>query len=231
MIPATTSRTTGPAPPSDAPGVVAPEPEPVGEPLRVFDPWNALRPVSFPMDALPPILRGFIANRARIIGADSGAIAWACLSACSAAIHGAVRLRMKRHDSWSVPPALWVSLVGDPSTKKTPIISAAWDPLNRRQADEMRVFKIALNKWKALSKKEQAQEPRPSMIRLITHDSTTWRACRKSWRIKPAVSASYEMSSRVGLDHWRNTHPARAALLIELLHSSPITAVLTWWTG
>ena len=156
----------------DAPEVSAPESDPTSEPIRVFDPWNALRPVSFPMDALPPILRGFVENRARIIGADSGAIAWACLSACSAAIHGAVRLRMKRHDSWSVPPALWVSLVGDPSTKKTPIISAAWDPLNRRQADEMRVFKIALNKWKALSKKEQAQEPRPSMIRLITHDST-----------------------------------------------------------
>jgi hypothetical protein len=156
----------------DAPEIAEPILEPTPEPTRVFDPWNALRPVSFPMETLPSLLRGFVENRARIIGADPGAIAWACLSACSAAIHGGVRLRMKRHDHWSVPPALWVSLVGDPSTKKTPIISAAWEPLNRRQGDEMRGFQIRHAQWKALPKKEQAHEPEPSMTRLITHDAT-----------------------------------------------------------
>ena len=159
----------------DAPPVQQPDPEPHRDfgALRVSDPWNTLRPVAFPMEALPDPLAEFVENRARIIGADPCAIAWTCISACSAAIDGRIRLQMKRHDIWLVPPAIWVALIGLPSTKKSPIIDAAWAPLNKAQGADMRAYQIRLATWKSMPKKQRAETPEPEMgRRLITHDAT-----------------------------------------------------------
>lgn len=151
----------------------APYPEDENVIPRVFDPWNTLRPVSFPIEVIPANLRGFILERARIIGADPAAIFWACLSACSAAIDGRIRLQMKRHDKWSVPPAIWVALIGLPSTKKTPIVDTAWKPLQALQARDMGAHQIALAQWKSAPKEERARIPEPpGARRLVSHDAT-----------------------------------------------------------
>ena len=121
--------------------------------LAVFDPWDLPAPPSFPMSALPAVLRAFVEDRARVIGGDPGALAWATISACSAAIDGRIRLRMKRNDGWAVPPALWVALVGRSSTKKTPIIDAAWAPLQRAQSADLRDWRDEVARWKALPKR------------------------------------------------------------------------------
>jgi hypothetical protein len=155
----------------DQPEVIAPDPTPVGEPLRVFNPWNTLRPVAFPMEALPGALAEFTENRARIIGADPCAIAWSCISACSAAIDGRVRLQMKRHDLWLVPPAIWLALIGLPSTKKSPIIDTAWAPLNKVQGADMRAHQLRMAEWRSTPKKERGEEPEMGR-RLISHDAT-----------------------------------------------------------
>jgi len=139
----------------------------------IFDPWNALRPVSFPLGAIPSALRDFTAKRARIIGADPCAIAWSCLSACSAAIDGRIRLQLKRHDNWSVPPSIWVALIGAPSTKKTPIVDTAWAPLLKIQGRELSHHQYAVAEWKALPKDERARIPEPTIVRrLVSHDAT-----------------------------------------------------------
>src|SRR5262249_5396550 len=126
-----------------------------------FDPWAELQTPPFPIDALPPVLRAFAEDRARIIGADPGAIAWAAISASSAALHGNIRLKMKRYDRWFVPTAIWVALIGRPSTKKTPIISAAWEPLLRAQREDLRDWQADLRDWKAKPKDERGEEPKP----------------------------------------------------------------------
>ena len=154
-----------------------PEPTPSSSPApsetRILDPWNALRPVTFPADALPRELRGFVENRARIIGADPAAIAWACLCACSAAIDGRTRLQMKRHDRWAVSPALWVALIGDPSTKKSPIIDTAWHPLHRIQNRDLAAHQRSMAHWKSIPKEERGRTPEPSPPRrLVSHDAT-----------------------------------------------------------
>lgn len=142
-------------------------------PDRVSDPWNTLEPPAFPHEALPPVLRDFTMERARIIGADPCAIAWSAISACSAAIHGGARLQMKRNDRWAVPPAIWVCLVGASSAKKTPIINATWGPIDAAQIPAFNEYKAALKRWKALSKKERDDTPQPEYpIRFTTHDST-----------------------------------------------------------
>lgn len=137
----------------------------------IFDPWDALAPVAFPMDALPPALAAFSASRATAIGCDPAAVAMACLSALSAALDGRSRLKMKRFDSWSVPPALWVALIGPSSAKKSPAIKAAWGPLEKRQGATLRAYQQAIKMWEAAPKDMKPEKPFPP-ARYVTHDGT-----------------------------------------------------------
>jgi hypothetical protein len=160
----------------DAPQI-APPPWPETETwtptTRVFDPWNTMRPVRFDLAMLPDHLAQFVQSRANTIGADPCALAWATISAASAAVHGEIRLLMKRYDSWTVPAAIWVALVGEPSTKKTPIIDTAWRPHIKIQTVELREYLKQLNVWKRLPKKERDDTPEPTQPRrLVSHDGT-----------------------------------------------------------
>jgi Protein of unknown function (DUF3987) len=138
-----------------------------------FDPWNALQPPSFPMTALPIVLQAFAQDRAMTIGADPAALAWSAISACSAAIDARILLQMKQRDDWTVPPMIWLALIGPPSTKKTPIIRATWGLLEREQQIDLDAWKGEREGWKKLPKKEQSETPEPvCRRRLITHSAT-----------------------------------------------------------
>ena len=144
-----------------------------GDSVDVIDPWDTLRPPVFPVEALPGVLRGYVEARARTIGADPCAIAWAAISACSAGLDGRTRLRMKRHDMWSVPPALWVLLIGRSSAKKTPIITDAWRPLEMLQQVALTHYADQKRAWDQLPKDEKKEKPEPPKPRrLLTHDAT-----------------------------------------------------------
>ena len=141
--------------------------------LDLFDPWAALQAPAFPFDAVPDALRAFIEDRATVIGADPCAMFWASVAACSAAMDGRIRLQMKKRDQWSVPAFLWVALVGAPSTKKTPILDAAWTPLQDLQNGDLQHWRQEHARWSALPKKERAEIPEPvCRRRLVSHDAT-----------------------------------------------------------
>ena len=137
------------------------------------DPWGTLKPPPFPHHILPAVLAEHAEQRGRAMGADPCALAWAALSACSAALDGRTRLRMKRHDPWSVPPPLWVALIGRSSSKKTPIISESWRVLEIVQNRALRAYADEKKKWDELTKEEKngAKEPRRP-LRLVSHDAT-----------------------------------------------------------
>lgn len=136
-----------------------------------YDPWDALRPLIFPMDTLPPELAAFASARARAIGCDPAAIAMAALSALSVALDGRSRLRLKQHDFWSVPPSLWVALIGSSSARKSPAIRAAWAPLERRQAEILGRHANQMAFWKSMPKEDRG-EPPPPPLRYVSHDAT-----------------------------------------------------------
>ncbi len=139
----------------------------------VFDPWDSLSPPAFPIHALPGRLQEFVGRRSEVVGCDPCALAWACLSAISAATNGQTRLQMKRQDTWSVPPAIWVALIGASGSKKTPIISTAWNPLERIQGDLLRTHAAAKSQWDSLPKKDRDETSEPTApIRYITHNAT-----------------------------------------------------------
>lgn len=159
-------------------GVEPPEPviggsEDTGFGSAILDPWGAMTPPAFPVGALPPVLRNFVEDRARTMGADACGLAWSALSACSSALHGGVRLRMKKHDTWSVPPALWVALIGPSSSKKTPIIDSAWGPLREPQGRALRAWQKQMADYHRLSKEDKKDTDPPSPPHLLfVNDST-----------------------------------------------------------
>jgi hypothetical protein len=138
-----------------------------------FNPWADMQPVRFPLDALPDVLRAYAEDRSKTIGADVGAVAWACLNACGAAMDASIRLQMKEHDSWTVPPFFWLALIGDPSTRKTPILECAFAPLRQAQQIDIDARQAEHRKWVALPKKDRSNKPEPvCRRRLLTDDST-----------------------------------------------------------
>lgn len=138
---------------------------------EIMDPWDALKPVKFPLDALPSVIADFVLGRSEAVGCDPAAVAMSCLSALSAAIDGRSRLRMKQHDSWAVPPGLWVALVGAPSAKKSPAVRAAWQPLEAIQGRTLAAYANELRLWEAQPKDARGDKPRPP-TRYVSHDAT-----------------------------------------------------------
>ena len=111
---------------ADQEATVTPDPaRPFGD--MIVDPWGTLKPPPFPHHILPAVLAEHAEQRGRAMGADPCALAWAALSACSAALDGADAARMK-YDAGVGSPCqpLWVALIGRSSSKKAPIISESW---------------------------------------------------------------------------------------------------------
>ena len=80
---------------------------------------------------------------------------------------------MKRHDpQWREAARLWVGLIGEPSTKKTPIILRVAKPLKRLDAELFRAYLIAQEFYDNLSNDERKRAERPKQRRLRIEDTT-----------------------------------------------------------
>ncbi len=147
---------------------------PVPNVADVFNPWERLTPPSFPMDCLPPLLAEVVQDDADTIGADVAAVAMAYLAVLAGAAHGQTALRVKRHGNWIENPRLWVMLVGDPSSKKTPVVNAAVNPLRQYEARAMAAYMMAKETWDSSPKDERG--PEPAAPTYVLNDTTPEKA-------------------------------------------------------
>ncbi|MFC4271829.1 DUF3987 domain-containing protein [Sneathiella chungangensis] len=75
---------------------------------------------------LPKTVERFSFTEAEIIGVDPAAVSLAALVSCAAMISDTITIQPKEHDTgWQESARLWSIIVGAPSTKKSPAISAA----------------------------------------------------------------------------------------------------------
>jgi hypothetical protein len=119
------------------------------------------------------------------MGSDPGGLAAAAIAVCAAAIPDRIRVQVKRHDrNWQESARLWVGLIGNPSTKKSPIISAAARPLVRIDRDLYREWAQARAAYDALPKDEQKLTHPPRQTRLRIED-TTMEAAQEVLRDSP----------------------------------------------
>jgi hypothetical protein len=155
-----------------------PKSEPVqiteGAPLPILDPWERYVVPPFPLDVLPAFLRRYVEQQAHSIGACKSGIAMAALTAASAAISHDFRLKMLRTGDWHARPRLWSVLVGDPSDKKSPIVSAVTAPLHERDIKASTAYARAYAAWeeavesKQASRRDQPAKPARHVVQDIT---------------------------------------------------------------
>jgi hypothetical protein len=141
----------------------------------------------FPVHALPEPVRGFVAGGAKAIGCDTSYLALPMLAVLGAAIGNTRSLQLKR--GWIVPAILWVGIVGESGTAKTPAFKLAMRSIRERQrkalerhADAMRAheadvarYEKSLAEWKR-DKKAVSDPPEkpeaPQAERCIVSDTT-----------------------------------------------------------
>ena len=142
------------------------EPNPV-------DLWGKYGPPDLPLGVLPPLIEEFAQTQSKLTGADASGFAMAALSVCSAAMDDCNKLRVKRHDqNWTESARLWVGIVGDPSTKKTPIISAASKPLCEIDNALFKKYCEERKQWESTDAKDRRGQEPPKQVRKRLEDAT-----------------------------------------------------------
>lgn len=110
--------------------------------LPIWDPWQTPIPPAFPLEALSDDLREVVQDTHETLGVDLAAAAAAHLAAIAAAVHGQTRVRVQRYDTWSEESRLWMALVGEPSSKKTPLVNRVLKPFRKYEQQRMEEFRL-----------------------------------------------------------------------------------------
>ena len=145
------------------------EPAPAGDPV---DLWGSFDPPELPKGLLPAVIYDFAVNNGEQMGADPAGLAVAALVTCAAAIPDTVKIKVKKHADWTESARLWGALIGPPSAKKSPIISAATSPLCTLDVEMMRAWQARVAKYDALPPDEKRGKTRPKQTRLRIEDAT-----------------------------------------------------------
>jgi hypothetical protein len=136
------------------------------------DLWSTFNPPRLPHELLPSVIEDFAFEQGATMGADPAGLAVGALVVCAAAIPDRIELRVKRYSVWNEATRLWGGLVGDPSTKKSPIIRQVMRPLERIDTALWETYAAAKAQWDALDKDTKRATPPPPQIRVKLDDVT-----------------------------------------------------------
>ncbi|MDP3262444.1 MAG: DUF3987 domain-containing protein [Tabrizicola sp.] len=107
-----------------------------GEPFDIFGDARPAQLSSPPPGSLPDVLDRWSRSEARRKGVSQAFAAAAALAVVAGAIGNGLTFQPRRKDTdWRVPSALWISLVDQPGSGKSPVIAAALKPLNEIDAE------------------------------------------------------------------------------------------------
>ena len=80
----------------------------------------------------------------------------AYLATCASLIGGKRRVRPYETSNWAEPPILWIGIVGDPSSRKSPALDAVIDPLRAIEGDGADQHRRALGEYREAEGKAKA---------------------------------------------------------------------------
>lgn len=118
---------------------------------------------TLPPGLLPDVIERFARTKGALMGVDPSGVATSSLAICAVATSDYVKVKMKRHDSWSEPARLWIALVGPPSVKKSPSLNAAEAPLVNFDKRLRHAHVEARRAYLGLSKDEKANTAEPQL--------------------------------------------------------------------
>jgi hypothetical protein len=149
------------------------------EQIEPADLWGKFEPAALPRGLLPKVIEDYAFTMGETMGADPAGFAMAALTVCGAAISDDIKLRMKRHSEfWQECGRLWAAIVGLPSFKKTPTMTAAARPLRKRDHEMLRQFQFEQKKYKDLSNEER-KGVEPTLQRRQCLEDTTIEAAQE----------------------------------------------------
>ncbi len=147
----------------------------------------------FPVDALPPAVREFVASVAASVGCDPCFVALPALALVGAAVGGALVARPKR--GWNEVPTLWAVVVGDSGTAKSPaadpvtaIAHAIEDALEEEFERAAAEYADALAEYRErMTEKssERPEKPVPPVREYFTADDVTIERFIENLRTSP----------------------------------------------
>lgn len=120
--------------------------------------WSVPNPINASLDLvpafnpeilLPEVLRNWIMDEANRMPCPPEFIASAAIVSLGAIIGARCAIKPKSNDSWLIIPNLWGGIVGLPSTKKSPAMSAALKPLGRLIAQLEEELQLAKEEYSA----------------------------------------------------------------------------------
>lgn len=215
--------------PSSAPTITTTISIPAPPPARLIE-VEPYRP--FPTDALPDVARAFVVEGAAALGCDPAYLALPTLAALAGLIGNARTIRIKR--SWSEPAIVWVGIVGDSGTLKSPALDLALRPIHAIQAehraayaeavkgqlDADQEYKRALKEWeRSKSKAKPPEKPaEPICRRALASDVTIERLAKLlSENPRGLLVARDELAGWfVGLTRYRSGGASDAPHWLEL---------------
>jgi hypothetical protein len=110
------------------------------EPFDIFGDARPAQLSSPPPGSLPDVLERWSRSEARRKGVSEAFAAAAALAVVARAIGNGLTIQPRRKDTgWKVPSALWISLVDQPGSGKSPVTAAALRPLNELDAERRSV--------------------------------------------------------------------------------------------
>ena len=124
------------------------------QPIMPIDLWAKLTPPQLPRGLLPDVIERFAFDQGASMGCDPAGLAASALAVCAAAIPDRIKIQVKQHDpSWTESARIWVANIGEPATKKTPMLAQAVRPLSRIDHDLWRTYVDARAKYDKLSRR------------------------------------------------------------------------------
>jgi DNA polymerase I-like protein with 3'-5' exonuclease and polymerase domains len=140
---------------------------------KPVDLWGQFNSPPLPRGLLPPVIERFAFEQGTLMGADPAGLALGALAVCAAALPDHTRIQVKRYDpSWFEAARLWVGLIGDVSTKKSPVMLRVSKPLKWLDAELFREYLAASERYESLSKDDRKVAEKPRQRRLRIEDVT-----------------------------------------------------------
>lgn len=166
--------------PSPEPGAT---PEPDVQPQAVKGPavfpYGLGRPKPFPLEALPGPLREVVQTVSDMVNCPIDFVGVAMLAASATAIGNSRQVELK--ETWRVGCRLYLAVVGDPGTRKSPMMKMLTPPLWKQEGVYAREYREAIKRFQIekldyeVKKKEYLRHGRPK----------TEKANRPAGRKKP----------------------------------------------
>lgn len=141
---------------------------------RPAAPRSADPPPTFPVDVFPEDVRLFLLEGAAALGVPVDMIALPLLGFAAGVIGNSRALLVKR--GWVERPNLWLAVIGEPGSGKSPALRLAQEPVARLQRAAYETWKLELEAWaeeaaEARSNKEEPP-PKPALAHYFTTDAT-----------------------------------------------------------